>query len=80
MTAQFGGEDQGPGGGYRKGYTRVCKTYRLTAAGRAIAEPIRKQVEARADELGIDWLDASDPVFVNDESPIFIASSFNILP
>ena len=37
-SSMFNRGDQGPGRYHLKGYTRVCKTYRLTDAGRAIGK------------------------------------------
>jgi hypothetical protein len=39
--------DQGPGRYHRKGYVRVCKTYRLTEAGRVIGKAEAEATEAR---------------------------------
>ena len=46
MGAGTGGGDQGPGRYYLKRYTRVCKTYRLTDAGREIGKAEDEAVHA----------------------------------
>ena len=51
MVSYSGGDDCGNPGHYcRKGYTRACKAYRLTAAGRAIAEPMMAEQAAQLPE------------------------------
>jgi hypothetical protein len=48
MTSQTGGPDYaGPGRYNPKGYTRLCKTYRLTNAGRVIGKAEDEAIKAR---------------------------------
>ena len=52
--SMFNRGDQGPGRYHLKGYARVCKTYRLTDAGRAIGKAEDEAIKASVEETSLE--------------------------